>query len=63
MSSRNSTKHDFKQVIDKIDNKEIDPALLITHTLDFKEVVNSFSMFIEDQSLIKGIIKVDNLKK
>jgi 2-desacetyl-2-hydroxyethyl bacteriochlorophyllide A dehydrogenase len=63
MSSRNATKHDFKQVMDKIDNKEIDPALLITHTLDFEEVVNSFSSFIVDQTLIKGIIKVNGLKK
>ena len=63
MSSRNATKHDFEQVMDKIDKKEIDPALLITHTLDFKEVVNSFSTFIGDQTLIKGIIKVNGLKK
>jgi 2-desacetyl-2-hydroxyethyl bacteriochlorophyllide A dehydrogenase len=63
MSSRNATKHDFEQVMKKIDKKEIDPALLITHTLDFKEVVNSFSTFIGDQTLIKGIIKVDELKK
>ena len=63
MSSRNATKHDFKQVMDKIDNKEIDPALLITHNLDFEEVVNSFSSFIVDQTLIKGIIKVNGLKK
>lgn len=63
MSSRNATKHDFDQVINKIHRKEIDPALLITHTLDFKEVVNSFSTFIGDQTLIKGIIKVDKLKK
>ena len=63
MSSRNATKHDFEQVIDKIDRKEIDPALLITHTLDFKEVVNSFSTFIVDQTLIKGIIKANELKK
>ena len=63
MSSRNATKHDFEQVMTKIVKKEIDPALLITHTLDFKEVVNSFSTFIGDQTLIKGIIKVDELKK
>ena len=63
MSSRNATKYDFEQVIDKIDRKEIDPALLITHTLDFKEVVNSFSTFIVDQTLIKGIIKANELKK
>lgn len=63
MSSRNATKHDFDQVMNKIDKKEIDPALLITHTLDFKEVVNSFSTFILDQTLIKGIIKVNGLKK
>ena len=63
MSSRNATKHDFEQVMNKIDKKEIDPALLITHTLDFKEVVNSFSTFIGDQTLIKGIIKVNELKK
>jgi threonine dehydrogenase-like Zn-dependent dehydrogenase len=63
MSSRNATKHDFEQVMTKIVKKEIDPALLITHTLDFKEVVNSFSTFIADQTLIKGIIKVNGLKK
>jgi 2-desacetyl-2-hydroxyethyl bacteriochlorophyllide A dehydrogenase len=63
MSSRNATKHDFEQVMNKIDKKEIDPALLITHTLDFKEVVTSFSTFIGDQTLIKGIIKVNELKK
>jgi threonine dehydrogenase-like Zn-dependent dehydrogenase len=63
MSSRNATKHDFEQVMNKIDKKEIDPALLITHTLDFKEVVNSFSTFILDQTLIKGIIKVNGLEK
>jgi threonine dehydrogenase-like Zn-dependent dehydrogenase len=63
MSSRNATKHDFEQVMNKIDKKEIDPVLLITNTLDFKEVVNSFSTFIGDQSLIKGIIKVNRLEK
>lgn len=63
MSSRNATKHDFEQVMNKIDKEEIDPALLITHTLDFKEVVNSFSTFIGDQALLKGIIKVNGLKK
>jgi threonine dehydrogenase-like Zn-dependent dehydrogenase len=63
MSSRNATKHDFEQVMERIDKKEIDPGLLITHTLDFKEVVNSFSTFIVDQTLIKGIIKIDELKK
>jgi threonine dehydrogenase-like Zn-dependent dehydrogenase len=63
MSSRNATKQDFEQVMNKIDKKEIDPVLLITNTLDFKEVVNSFSTFIGDQSLIKGIIKVNRLEK
>jgi 2-desacetyl-2-hydroxyethyl bacteriochlorophyllide A dehydrogenase len=63
MSSRNATKHDFEQVMNKIDKKEIDPVLLITNTLDFKEVVNNFTTFIGDQTLIKGVIKVDELKK
>jgi 2-desacetyl-2-hydroxyethyl bacteriochlorophyllide A dehydrogenase len=63
MSSRNATKYDFEQVMERIDKKEINPDLLITHYLDFKEVVNSFSTFIVDQTLIKGIIKVDELKK
>ena len=63
MSSRNATKHDFKQVMDKIDNKEIDPALLITHTLDFEEAARSFSTFIVEPTLVKGIIKINGLKK
>ncbi|MFO0469270.1 MAG: zinc-binding alcohol dehydrogenase family protein, partial [Bacteroidota bacterium] len=38
MSSRNATKYDFEQVMERIDKKEINPDLLITHYLDFKEV-------------------------
>ena len=63
MSSRNATKHDFKQVMEMIDKKEIDPDLLITHYLDIKEVVNGFSTLIVDPTLIKGIIKVNGLEK
>jgi threonine dehydrogenase-like Zn-dependent dehydrogenase len=63
MSSRNATKYDFEQVMERIDKKEINPDLLITHYLDFKEVVNGFSTFIVDPTLIKGIIKIDELKK
>jgi 2-desacetyl-2-hydroxyethyl bacteriochlorophyllide A dehydrogenase len=63
MSSRNATKHDFEQVMEMIDKKEIDPDLLITHTLDFKEVARSFSTLIVDPTLIKGIIKVNGLEK
>jgi 2-desacetyl-2-hydroxyethyl bacteriochlorophyllide A dehydrogenase len=63
MSSRNATKYDFEQVMNKIDNKEIDPALLITHYLDFKEVARSFSTLMVDPTLIKGIIKVNGLEK
>jgi hypothetical protein len=46
-----------------IDNKEINPDLLITHTLDFKEVARNFSTLIVDPTLIKGIIKVNGLEK
>jgi 2-desacetyl-2-hydroxyethyl bacteriochlorophyllide A dehydrogenase len=63
MSSRNATKHDFEQVMEMIDKKEIDPGLLITHTLDFEEVARSFSTLIVDPTLIKGIIKVNGLEK
>ena len=63
MSSRNATKHDFEQVMERIDKKEIDPGLLITHTLDFVEVARRFSTLIMDPTLIKGIIKVNGLEK
>ena len=63
MSSRNATKYDFEQVMNKIDKKEINPDLLITHTLDFKEVARSFSTLMVDPTLIKGIIKVNGLEK
>lgn len=63
MSSRNATKNDFEQVMDKIDKKEINPDALITHTLDFDEVVSNFSTLIENSTLIKGIIKVNQLEK
>lgn len=63
MSSRNATKYDFEQVMERIDKKEINPDLLITHYLDFKEVARSFSTLIVDPTLIKGIIKVNGLEK
>lgn len=63
MSSRNATKNDFEQVINRICKKEINPALLITHTLDFDEVVSNFSTLIENSSLIKGIIRINRLEK
>jgi threonine dehydrogenase-like Zn-dependent dehydrogenase len=56
MSSRNATKNDFQEVLDKIQQKEIFPDLLITHHLLFEEVVTGFPELIKEATYIKGII-------
>jgi len=63
MSSRNATKEDFREVINKINDKKIDASILMSHSLLFEEVVDHFLEMIKDQNLIKGIIKVNELEK
>lgn len=63
MSSRNATKEDFQEVIHKINDKIINPSILMSHSLIFEEVVENFLETIKNQNLIKGIIKVNELEK
>jgi 2-desacetyl-2-hydroxyethyl bacteriochlorophyllide A dehydrogenase len=63
MSSRNATKSDFQQVINKMNEHKINPSIFMSHNLLFEEVTESFYETIKDQSLIKGIIKVNELEK
>lgn len=63
MSSRNATKEDFQEVLNKINDKKIDASILMSHTLFFEEVMDHFLETIKDPNLIKGIIKVNELEK
>ena len=63
MSSRNATKEDFQEVLNKINDKKIDASILMSHTLLFEEIMDHFLETIKDPNLIKGIIKVNELEK
>jgi 2-desacetyl-2-hydroxyethyl bacteriochlorophyllide A dehydrogenase len=63
MSSRNATKEDFQEVLNKINDKKIDASILMSHTLLFEEMMDHFLETIKDPNLIKGIIKVNELEK
>ena len=55
MSSRNSTRADFEQVISSMKNKEAEPATYITHRVLFEEVKDEFANWLDPAN---GVIKV-----
>lgn len=63
MSSRNATKYDFQQVLDKMRSGEINPGQLITHHIGFEDVVTGFQDLIKESTLIKGIININESEK
>jgi 2-desacetyl-2-hydroxyethyl bacteriochlorophyllide A dehydrogenase len=59
MSSRNATREDFNLVINSIKNKLIDPSILITHRVKFKEVKDSFSKWTDPaENVIKAMVEL-----
>lgn len=60
MSSRNATKIDFDEVIQFIIQQKIRPEVFITHRLKMEDIPLKFGEIIEDKSLIKGIIEIND---
>lgn len=59
MSSRNATKEDFEKVLDAIASKNIDPLKFITHRVDFNQVKNEFSSWLDPSSnVIKAMVEM-----
>lgn len=54
MSSRNATREDFNHVIRNISNGEIKPETYITHRVQFDEVADQFSSWLDPAN---GVIK------
>ncbi|MEO5944486.1 MAG: zinc-binding alcohol dehydrogenase family protein [Ferruginibacter sp.] len=54
MSSRNATRTDFEQVIANMKNKEINPAVYITHRVLFENVADEFACWLNPAN---GVIK------
>jgi 2-desacetyl-2-hydroxyethyl bacteriochlorophyllide A dehydrogenase len=54
MSSRNATRQDFELVIDSIKSGSIKPEVYITHRVDFEEVSDAFSGWLNPAN---GVIK------
>ena len=47
MSSRNATREDFDHVINSMKNKSVDPATYITHRVQFGQVKDEFSKWLD----------------
>lgn len=57
MSSRNATHVDFQSVIDAIRRKKISPEEMITHRLEFDQMVEKFpTLYTEKDTLIKAMV-------
>lgn len=54
MSSRNSTRADFEQVITAIKSGSVDPKIFITHRAAFEEVKDEFQQWLHPEN---GVIK------
>ena len=59
MSSRNATKDDFMHVMDSMKKRLVDPAIFITHRVDFDEVKNSFEGWLDPANrVIKAMVSM-----
>jgi len=54
MSSRNATREDFEHVLHCIKTKQVDPALYITNRVQFDEIKEKFSSWLDPKN---GVIK------
>lgn len=54
MSSRNATREDFDHVISSMKNKRINPAIYITHRVQFGQVKDEFGKWLDP---VNGVIK------
>jgi threonine dehydrogenase-like Zn-dependent dehydrogenase len=60
MSSRNATSAEFGEVIAAIESGAVDTAPWITHRLAFDEIVTDFESTINDPTLRKAVISLDD---
>jgi threonine dehydrogenase-like Zn-dependent dehydrogenase len=59
-SSRNATKEDFNHVVNSMKNKLVDPATYITHRVQFEQVKNEFSKWLDPSyGVIKAMIEIN----
>lgn len=60
MSSRNATKEDFNHVINSMKNKWVDPSAYITHRVQFDEVKDEFSKWLDPSNgVIKAMVEIN----
>lgn len=60
MSSRNATRQDFEHVIAAMKRGEVDPTTYITHRVDFAQVKDEFSGWLNPASgVIKAMVQLD----
>lgn len=60
MSSRNATKEDFNHVINSMKNKWVDPSTYITHRVQFEEVKDEFSKWLDPANgVIKAMVEIN----
>jgi len=60
MSSRNATSAEFGEVITAIESGAVDTAPWITHRLPFDKIVTGFKSMINDSTLRKAVISLDD---
>jgi len=64
MSSRNATREDFKQVIDAIKSKTIDPTMYVTHRVLFDQIKDAFKGWLDpDNGVIKAMVELNEDSK
>lgn len=60
MSSRNATREDFDHVVSSMKNKRVDPATYITHRVQFGQVKDEFSKWLDPSNgVIKAIVEIN----
>jgi len=60
MSSRNATREDFDHVINNMKNKRVDPATYITHRVQFSQVKDEFSKWLDPSNgVIKAMVEIN----
>jgi 2-desacetyl-2-hydroxyethyl bacteriochlorophyllide A dehydrogenase len=60
MSSRNATKEDFNHVIHSMKNKLVDPPTYITHRVQFDQVKDEFSKWLDPSNgVIKAMVEIN----
>lgn len=60
MSSRNATREDFKQVIDAIKSKMIDPTTFVTHRVLFDQIKDAFKGWLDPTNgVIKAVVELN----